>query len=124
MALNLKNADVERLAAEAARLTGESKTEAIRRALEERQARLRGRPALDRRARRQAASGQRLAVDSQAAARAQADPRRGRRHPRLWSGPVVPFERCLRPRPVDGDHAHAPRMKSLPTIARPSRYQS
>ena len=30
MALNLKNAEVERLAAEVARLTGESKTEAIR----------------------------------------------------------------------------------------------
>jgi antitoxin VapB len=40
MALNLKNADVERLAAEVARLTGESKTEAIRRALEERRRRL------------------------------------------------------------------------------------
>ena len=35
MALNLKNAEVERLAAEVARLAGESKTEAIRRALEE-----------------------------------------------------------------------------------------
>ena len=31
MALNLKNAQVERLATEVARLTGESKTEAIRR---------------------------------------------------------------------------------------------
>lgn len=41
MALNLKNAEVERLAAEVARLTGESKTEAIRRALEERRNRLR-----------------------------------------------------------------------------------
>ena len=40
MALNLKNADVERLAAEVARLTGESKTEAIRKALEERRRRL------------------------------------------------------------------------------------
>jgi antitoxin VapB len=40
MALNLKNADVERLAAEVARLTGESKTQAIRRALEERRKRL------------------------------------------------------------------------------------
>ena len=40
MALNLKNAEVERLAAEVARLTGESKTEAIRRALEERRDRL------------------------------------------------------------------------------------
>jgi antitoxin VapB len=42
MALNIKNADVERLAAEVARLTGESKTEAIRRALEERRQRLKG----------------------------------------------------------------------------------
>lgn len=41
MALNIKNAEVERLAAEVARLTGESKTEAIRRALAERRARLR-----------------------------------------------------------------------------------
>lgn len=40
MALNLKNADVERLATEVARLTGESKTEAIRVALEERRRRL------------------------------------------------------------------------------------
>jgi antitoxin VapB len=40
MALNLKNADVERLAAEVARLTGETKTEAIRKALEERRRRL------------------------------------------------------------------------------------
>lgn len=40
MALNLKNPEVERLAAEVARLAGETKTEAIRRALEERRARL------------------------------------------------------------------------------------
>jgi antitoxin VapB len=40
MALNIKNGEVERLAAEVARLTGESKTEAIRRALEERRTRL------------------------------------------------------------------------------------
>ena len=40
MALNLKNAEVERLAAEIARMTGESKTEAVRRALEERRQRL------------------------------------------------------------------------------------
>lgn len=40
MALNIKNPDVERLADEVARLTGESKTEAIRKALEERRARL------------------------------------------------------------------------------------
>jgi antitoxin VapB len=42
MALNLKNPDVERLAADVARLTGESKTEAIRQALEERKRRLTG----------------------------------------------------------------------------------
>jgi antitoxin VapB len=36
MALNIKNEHVERLAAEVARITGETKTEAIRRALEER----------------------------------------------------------------------------------------
>ena len=36
MALNIKNKDVERLAAEVANLAGETKTEAIRRALEER----------------------------------------------------------------------------------------
>ena len=40
MALNIKNEAVERLAAEVARLSGESKTEAVRRALEERKARL------------------------------------------------------------------------------------
>jgi antitoxin VapB len=40
MALNIKNAEVERLASEVARLTGESKTEAIRRALDERRRRL------------------------------------------------------------------------------------
>jgi len=48
MPLNIKNADVERLAAEVARLTGESKTEAIRRALDERRRRLRH-PAANRR---------------------------------------------------------------------------
>jgi antitoxin VapB len=36
MALNIKNESVERLAAEVARITGETKTEAIRRALEDR----------------------------------------------------------------------------------------
>jgi antitoxin VapB len=51
MALNLKNQDVERLAAEVARLTGESKTEAIRRALEERRQRLKGPTTAKRRAR-------------------------------------------------------------------------
>src|SRR5262245_39429194 len=48
--LNLKNPEVERLAAEVARLTGESKTEAIRRALEERRARLKGTSSANRRA--------------------------------------------------------------------------
>ncbi len=41
MALNIKNAEVEALAAEVARLAGESKTEAIRVALRERRTRLR-----------------------------------------------------------------------------------
>ena len=49
MALNLKNDEVERLAAAVARMTGESKTEAIRRALQERQDRLRGRTIEQRR---------------------------------------------------------------------------
>jgi antitoxin VapB len=40
MPLNIKNEEVERLAAEVARLTGESKTEAIRQALSERRQRL------------------------------------------------------------------------------------
>lgn len=40
MALNIKNPHVESLAAEVARLTGESKTEAIRRAFEIRRAEL------------------------------------------------------------------------------------
>jgi antitoxin VapB len=40
MALTIKNPEVERLAAEVARLTGESKTQAIRVALEERRRRL------------------------------------------------------------------------------------
>jgi antitoxin VapB len=40
MALNLKNREVERLAAEVARLARETKTEAIRKALIERKARL------------------------------------------------------------------------------------
>lgn len=40
MPLNLKNQEVERLAAEVARLTGETKTEAVRRALVERRQRL------------------------------------------------------------------------------------
>lgn len=41
VALTIKNPDVERLAAEVARLTGETKTQAIRVALEERRRRLR-----------------------------------------------------------------------------------
>jgi len=40
MALNIKNAEVERLAAEVASMAGETKTEAIRRALVDRKARL------------------------------------------------------------------------------------
>ena len=40
MALNIKNETVERLVTEVARLAGETKTEAVRRALEERKARL------------------------------------------------------------------------------------
>jgi antitoxin VapB len=43
MALNIKNSEVERLAAEVANLAHETKTEAIRRALAERQARLHAR---------------------------------------------------------------------------------
>lgn len=50
MALNIKNATVERLAAEVALLTGETKTEAIRKALEDRKRRLVAAPAADRRA--------------------------------------------------------------------------
>lgn len=49
MPLNLKNADVERLATEVAELTGESKTEAIRKALEERRRRLKGAGVSERR---------------------------------------------------------------------------
>jgi len=51
MALNIKNADVERLADELATLTGESKTETIRRALVERRRRLKG-PSIAERRRR------------------------------------------------------------------------
>ena len=42
MSLNIKNAEVERLAGEVAELAGETKTEAIRRALIDRRSRLRG----------------------------------------------------------------------------------
>ena len=52
MALNIKNAEVERLAAEVAELAGESKTEAIRKALIDRQARLRVRIVPEARRRR------------------------------------------------------------------------
>jgi antitoxin VapB len=51
MALNIKNAAVERLADEVARLTGETKTEAIRKALDERRRRLKGPSASERRRR-------------------------------------------------------------------------
>jgi len=50
MALNIKNASVERLAGEVALLTGETKTEAIRKALEDRKRRLVATPVADRRA--------------------------------------------------------------------------
>ena len=50
MALNIKNASVERLAGELASLTGETKTEAIRKALEDRKRRLVATPVADRRA--------------------------------------------------------------------------
>lgn len=43
MALTIKNRDVERLVAQIASFTGETKTEAVRRALAERYARLRTR---------------------------------------------------------------------------------
>ena len=40
MGLNIKNPEVEKLAAEVAQLAGETKTEAIRKSLEDRRARL------------------------------------------------------------------------------------
>lgn len=40
MAMNIKNVEVENLATEVAAITGETKTEAVRRALEERRDRL------------------------------------------------------------------------------------
>lgn len=49
MAMNIKSATVERLATEVARMTGESKTEAIRKALEDRKRRLRVVPSRSRR---------------------------------------------------------------------------
>lgn len=51
MPLNIKNIAVERLVAEVAALTGETKTEAVRKALQERRARLGLRAAADRGAR-------------------------------------------------------------------------
>jgi antitoxin VapB len=51
MALNIKSEAVERLATEVARLSGETKTEAIRKALEERKRRLKGPSVADRRQR-------------------------------------------------------------------------
>lgn len=51
MALNIKNSDVERLAEEVTRLTGETKTEAIRKALDERRRRLKGPSVAERRRR-------------------------------------------------------------------------
>jgi antitoxin VapB len=52
MALNIKNEEVERLVDEVVRLSGETKTEAVKRSLAERKARLMLRVAdLDRRAR-------------------------------------------------------------------------
>lgn len=44
MALNIKNPEVERLAAEVAEMARETKTEAIRRALQERKVRLTAQP--------------------------------------------------------------------------------
>jgi antitoxin VapB len=52
MALNIKNPKVERLVAEVADLAGESKTEAVRKALEERRERLAYRVSGRRRVRR------------------------------------------------------------------------
>ena len=51
MALNIKNTAVEQLASEVSRLTGESKTEAIRKSLEERRRRLQGPSVRERRRR-------------------------------------------------------------------------
>ena len=92
MALNIKNTEVERLAADVARLTGESKTEAIRRALDERRRRLTHAARGDRRDRvlgflkknvwsglPKAQLGRRLA-------------RRRRRHPGLWPGRRVTLD--------------------------------
>jgi antitoxin VapB len=53
MGLNIKNLDVERLAAEVAGLAHETKTEAIRRALLERRARLQARTGKSRKSLRE-----------------------------------------------------------------------
>jgi antitoxin VapB len=52
VALNIKNPEVERLATEVAQLAHETKTEAIRRALEERKARLKVAPSREEKYRR------------------------------------------------------------------------
>ena len=52
MPLNIKNLEVERLVDEIAAMTGESKTEAVRRALEERRQRLAFRVSSENRAER------------------------------------------------------------------------
>jgi antitoxin VapB len=52
MALNIKDPEIERLATEVAQLAKETKTEAIRRALEERKARLKAGPSREQRYRR------------------------------------------------------------------------
>lgn len=52
MALNIKNAETERLAAEVAALTGESKTQAVTTALRERRDRLSARESVEERSRR------------------------------------------------------------------------
>lgn len=59
MALSIKNAEVERLVEEVVDVTGESKTEAVRRALEERRDRL----ALQESARNRAARIRRVLED-------------------------------------------------------------
>ncbi len=51
MGLNIKNQEVERLATEVARMTNESKTEAIRKALSERKERLQSEQGPSRKAR-------------------------------------------------------------------------
>ena len=87
MALNIKNAEVERLATEVARLTGESKTEAIRRALEERRRRLKGVSIADRRARVLRFLEKKVwPTLPKGAGRAAAHARRRRRDSRLWAG--------------------------------------